>query len=105
MKPRPRNIRKISSQFEPQADPSKHVMMRERKANSDAKLGKAKTKLAKRKQELRGEAAKLESSSAKEERRKKEKDRKKIWRQKQKDKLANVEAAIHKNSSKVIKKK
>ena len=73
MKPEPRNIRKRSSQFEPQANSSKHVMMCERKAKSDAKLGKAKTKLSKRKQELRVEAAKVESSSAKEARRKKEK--------------------------------
>ena len=105
MKPEPRNTRKRSTQFEPQVDTSKHVMMCDRKAKSDVKLGKAKTKLAKRKQELRVEAAKLESSSAKEERRKKEKDRKKIWRQKQKEKLANVEAAISKNSSKVVKEK
>ena len=54
---------------------------------------------------MRVEAAKVESSSAKEARRKKEKDRKKVWRQKQKEKLANVKAAISKNSSKVLKKK
>ena len=80
-------------------------MMCERKAKSDAKLGKAKTKLSKRKQELRVEAAKLESSSAKVERRKKENDREKIWRQNQKEKLGDVEAAISKNCSEVVKKK
>ena len=94
MKPDPRVVRKPSSQFEPHADQS-HVMMYQRKAKSDKKLGKSKTKLAKRKQVLRAEVAKTETEVEKETKRKKETERKQIWRlkqkqmQKQKQKLAD----------------
>jgi hypothetical protein len=86
MKPEPRIVKKRSTQFEPHADPSKHVMMSQRKAKSDLKLGKAQSRLAKRKKVLRTEKAKQESSIEKEERKKKETERKRIWRLKQKEK-------------------
>ena len=86
MKPAPRIVKKRSTQFEPHADPSKHVMMSERKAKSDVKLGKAQSRLAKRKKGLRKEKAKKESSQEKDERKKKETERKRIWILKQKEK-------------------
>ena len=71
MKPDSRVVRKPSSQFEAHDDQS-HVMMYQRKAKSDKKLGKFKKKLAKRKQVLRAEAAKTETEVEKETKRKKE---------------------------------
>ena len=84
MKPEPRLVKNRTTQFEPHADPAKHVMMSQRKAKSDLKLGKAQTRLAKRKKVLREEKARQESSIEKEERKKKETERKRIWRLKQK---------------------
>ena len=100
MRPEPRMIKKTATQFEPHADPSKHVMMCQRRAKSDIKLGKAKNKLATRKKFLRAEAAKHESVTEKEERRKKETERKKIWRLKQKNKPVTLDAASSKEKGK-----
>ena len=86
MKPEPRLVKNRTTQFEPHADPAKHVMMSQRKAKSDLKLGKAQTRLAKRKKVLREEKARQESSIEKEERKQKETERKRIWRLKQKEK-------------------
>ena len=100
MKPEPRVVKKISSQFEPHADPTKHVMMCERKARSDQKLGKTKKRLAERKKMLRAEATKNETNEEKEERRKKENERVKTWKLKQKGK----KEASDQNSSKLKSK-
>ena len=68
MKPEPRLIKKRSTQFEPHADPKRHVMISQRKAKSDLNLGKAQSRLAKRKKVLRTQKAMQESSVEKEER-------------------------------------
>ena len=75
MKPEPRIVKKPSGQFEPHAE-EKHVMMYQRKAKSDKKLGKTKKKLAERKKALRAEASKNETEKEKEMKRKKETERK-----------------------------
>ena len=90
MKPEPRLIKKRSTQFEPHADPKRHVMMSQRKAKSDLNLGKAQSRLAKRKKVLRTEKAMQESSVEKEERKKKETERKRIWRLKMVARSENV---------------
>ena len=94
---------KVSSpQFEPYADPNKHVMMCHYKAKSDHKLGKGSyKKLAEKKKISRSEASKNETDEKKEERRKNETERKKIYRQKLKEK-SDLNA---KNNGKVGKKK
>lgn len=99
MKPEPRLIKKRSTQFEPHADPKRHVMMSQRKAKSDLNLGKAQSRLAKRKKVLRTEKAMQESSVEKEERKKKETERKRIWRLKQNEKQ-NVDKAEVSSSNK-----
>lgn len=77
-------IRQTSKQFEPHADPCKHLMMCDKKAKSDKKLGKTKNKQAERKKVLRAAAKKNETDDEKEERKKKETERKRIWREQQK---------------------
>ena len=104
MKPEPRVVKKPSDQFEPHAD-EKHVMMYQRKAKSDKKLGKSKKKLAERKQVLRAEASKNETDIDKETKRKKETERKKNWWMKQKHKMAEKDDDKSRKKRQDIKKK
>ena len=56
MKPEPR-LRKSPTQIDPYAEPSKHIMMFEKKAKSDQKLENQKKGMSERKKVLRAEAA------------------------------------------------
>ena len=103
MKPEPRLVKKPAGQFEPHAN-EKHVMMYQRKAKSDKKLGKYKKKLAERKQVLRAEASKNETDIEKETKRKKETERKKIWRMK-KQKMAEKDDGKSKKKGQTDSKK
>ena len=58
MRPQKRVVKQTSNQFEPHASPSKHLMMSDKKAKSDKKLGKTKKKQAEWKKILRAEANK-----------------------------------------------
>ena len=58
MKPEPR-LRKSPTQIDPYAEPSKHIVMFEKKAKSDQKLEKSKKRMSERKKVLRAEAAKI----------------------------------------------
>ena len=102
MRPQKRVVKQTSKQFEPHASPSKHLMMSDKKAKSDKKLGKTKKKQAERKKILRAEVKKNETADEKEE--KKETERKKIWRQKQKPDTVEKSVASEAKSN-VIKNK
>ena len=85
MKPEPR-LRKSRTQIDPYAEPNKYIVMFEKKAKSDQKLGKSKKRMSERKKVLRAEAAKNETEADKKSKREKEAERKRIWRKKVKEK-------------------
>ena len=100
MKPEPR-LRKSPTQIDPYAEPSMHIMMFEKKAKSDQKLGKSKKRMSERKKVLRAEAAKNETEADKKSKREKEAERKRIWRKKVKEKNSPATDV----NKKIVKKK
>ena len=102
MKPEPR-LRKSPTQIDPYAEPSKHIMMFEKKAKSDQKPGKSNKRLSERKKVLRAEAAKNETDADKESKKVKEAERKRIWRKKVKEK-GSPAADVNKKTVKKKKK-
>ena len=85
MKPEPR-LRISWTQIDPYAEPSKYIVMFEKKAKSDQKLGKSKKRMAERKKVLRAEAAKNETEADK-----KRQERKGGWEEKDLEKEGDGE--------------